>query len=235
MRSAVLTIVWVCFFSFELVAQSFEVSGVQENYRGFIGDVVKAPLTLKNNTSKPINVVLKRISSQLGSTQKSFLSIAGNHLDSQVEDIIVRLEPGQTLSNVAINLEAGLVPGFSTTKFVLFNKSNPTDSYSLDLAFLIEEKGERTNIFQSPSIIVYDIYPNPISDHAYVQYQILRERVSAKIVIHNVLGNPLSQYELPAHDTQVKMAAESFNPGIYFYTLYLENEAVMTRKLIVKK
>ena len=57
----------------------------------------------------------------------------------------------------------------------------------------------------------------------------------AKIIIHNILGSPIDEYSLPSAENRVKIRAESMGAGIYLYTLYLDNEGVITRKLIVKK
>jgi hypothetical protein len=68
-----------------------------------------------------------------------------------------------------------------------------------------------------------------------VDYNIINDDIEAKIIIHNILGNAIEEYDLPAAENKVKIRAESMNAGIYFYTLYLDNEGVVTRKLIVKK
>jgi hypothetical protein len=59
--------------------------------------------------------------------------------------------------------------------------------------------------------------------------------VKAKVVIHNILGKSLGEYELPNADTKIKIAIDEMPAGVYFYTIYLNNEGVFTRKLIVRK
>jgi hypothetical protein len=59
--------------------------------------------------------------------------------------------------------------------------------------------------------------------------------VKAKIVVHSVLGNSMGEYELSIFEKQAKILTGDLNAGIYFYTLYIDGEAVMTRKLIVKR
>jgi hypothetical protein len=81
---------------------------------------------------------------------------------------------------------------------------------------------------------LHDVYPNPVSDYAYVDYKILSDRTKARIVIHNILGNSVGEYDLPLAESRIKIRTEELNAGIYFYTLYIDNEGVMTRKLVVK-
>lgn len=218
-----------------LIAQSFEITDLQDSYKGNIGDLIRAPLHLKNNTHKPITLIVRKAETQIGSTQKNFFCIDNNCLDQRTEDYILRLEPGQVLQNFAIGLEAGLTEGYSTVKYIIYNKSNPSENTHIELNFTVEAKPEKSNIYTSKFITIKDVYPNPVTEYANLEYQLHTDQVKTRIVIHNILGNVLTEYELPYTENLVKIVAEQFSSGIYFYTLYIDNEGVMTRKLIVKK
>jgi len=218
-----------------LNAQNFEVSGLQESYKGSIGDLIRAHLRFKNNTDKPITLILRKLETQIGGTQKNFFCLDNNCLDQRTEDYILKIEPGQTLQNFSIGLEAGLVEGFSAVKYIVYNKSNPSETSQIELNFVVEGRPEKSSIYTSRFITIHDVYPNPVTDHANIDYQLHTDHVKTKIVIHNILGNVLTEYQLPFAETRIKILAEQFSAGIYFYTLYIDNEGVMTRKLIVKK
>jgi hypothetical protein len=217
-----------------LRAQSFEVREVAENHKGFIGDQIKAPLSIKNTTQKTLVLLIRRSHSQLGSTQKAFFCPGGDFQEANADEITIRLEPGQTLENFAVGLDAGLVPGVSSVKYTIINRSNPADYQDIELNFSVEEKPAKNDLYSSRFITIHDVYPNPVSDFAHIEYRLLDDRVKAKIVIHNILGSALSEYPLPYLESKVKIKADELTPGIYFYTLYLDNESVMTRKLIVR-
>jgi hypothetical protein len=226
----------VCLWmAFHTRAQTFEVSGVAENYKGYIGETIKAPVRLKNISNKTITLVFRKTDSQIGSTQKNYICPDGNCHDFILEDYSFKLEPGQTLQNFTVGLEAGLVQGISRVRYVVFNKSNPADAREIELNFSVEEKPVKDNIFNSRFITIHDVYPNPVSDVAQIEYKLLTDRVKAKIVIHNILGSAQAEYELPVFETKVKFKVDELTAGVYFYTLYLDNEGVMTRKLIVKR
>lgn len=216
-------------------AQNFEVSGVVENYKGYIGETIKAPIQLKNTSNKTITLIFRKADVQIGSTQKNFICPDGQCHEFGYEEYSVKLEPGQTLQNFSIALDAGLVHGISRVKYAVFNKSNPTEMREIELNFSVEEKPVKNNIFNSRHITIHDVYPNPVSDVAQIEYKLQTDRVKAKIIIHNILGSALAEYELPFAETKVKLRADEFTAGVYFYTLYLDNEGVMTRKLIVKR
>ena len=231
-------ILWLVMFgccTFGVYGQSFEIAPLQDVYKGYIGETVKVPLKLTNHTDKSITLIVRKVSSDLGGTQKNYFCLNNDCLDQQVQDVIVRVEPRQTLSEFSIALEAGLANGISSAKYLVFNRHNTTETMEFELHFAVEERSAKEDIFTSPHIIIHDVYPNPVVDYAYVNYNVINKEVESKIIIHNILGNPIDEYGLPSDENKVKIRAESMNAGIYFYTLYLDNEGVMTRKLIVKK
>ena len=233
--SRILWLVFLWFFAVPAFAQSFDVGTIQEVYKSYIGETVKVPVALTNHTEKPLTLILRRVSSNLGGTQKNYFCPENNCLDENIEDLVIRLEPRQSLEDLHIALDAGLANGFSSAKYIVFNRLNPTENVEFDLNFSVEERSAKEDIFTHPHIILHDVYPNPIVDYAFINYNMTSDEVEAKIVIHNILGSPIEEYDLPSAENKVKIRAESMNAGIYFYTLYLDNEGLITRKIIVKK
>lgn len=230
-----LVMVWMCTLSSGLAAQGFEITGLQDSYKGTIGEVIKAPLQFRNNSNRILTLIIRKASSQIGTSQKNYFCHEGRCLDQEVDDYIVKVDPGQTLTTLQVALEAGLVPGISSVRYLAYNKSNPAELLEFDLNFVVDEKAKKENIYDSRHITLQDVYPNPAVDYAFVDYQVLQDQVKAKIIVHNVLGNPMGEYELPIFENKAKILTSDLNAGIYFYTLYIDGEAVMTRKLIVKK
>lgn len=231
----VLLAVMMVVMNFAVFAQGFEVGNIQETYKGTIGETIKAPVRLKNTTDKPITLVVRKVSGQIGSTQKNYLCVDGNCLDQRVEEYMVKLEAGQTLNTFLVALDAGLVSGESVVRFQVYNRTNPGQIVEFDLNFNVEERPEKESIYTSKSVTLKDVYPNPVVDQAVVDYKILNERVKAKLVVHNLLGSIVGEYNLPTFENFVRVKTDELAAGIYFYTLYVDDESVMTRKLIVRK
>lgn len=227
---AIMILVGTC-----LYGQGFEIAPLQETYKGLIGETIKVPLRFKNTSDKPITLIIRKVSEQIGSTQKKYFCIDNNCLDSKVEDYIIKVEPGQSISNFFVALDAGLNETESTLRFLAYNKSNPHQSIEVDLNFEVEEKPDKATIYNSRFITVYDVYPNPAVEEAFLDYHLANDNVNAKILVHNILGNIIGEYSLSSLEKRVRIKTEDQSAGIYFYTLYVENEGVMTRKLIVKK
>jgi hypothetical protein len=228
----VISMIVVCSWAY---SQGFEISAVQDAYKGSIGETIKAPLRFKNTSEKPITLIIRKANEQIGSTQKTYFCLDNNCLDQKVEDYIVKIEPGQTLANFNVALEGGLVSGVSSIKYMVYSKSNPAQFIEVDLNFAVEERTEKVSIYNSRHITLYDVYPNPAIQHANVAYRLLNDQVEAKILVHNILGNMVGEYELPSLENLVRIKTDDLSAGIYFYTLYIDNEGVTTRKLIVKK
>src|SRR5687767_8972099 len=106
----------VCFIcaAYSLNAQTFEVVGLQDSYRAIIGETIKVPLHFKNNTDKTIILVIRKVSNQIGSTQKNYFCIDNNCLDQRTEDYTIRVEPNQVINSFNVALEAGLAQGVSS-------------------------------------------------------------------------------------------------------------------------
>lgn len=234
MKIVLLVVMWTV-LNCAVFAQGFEIAGLQDNYKGSIGETIKAPLRFKNTSDKTITLVIRKISGQIGSTQKNYICIDGNCLDQRVEDYLVKLDAGQTLSTFQVALDAGLVSGESVIKYQAYNRINPGQVIEFDLNFNVEERPEKDNIYSSRFVTLHDVYPNPAVDQAVVDYKILNDRVKAKLIVHNLLGNIVGEYSLPSFENFVRVKTDELTAGIYFYTLYVDDESVMTRKLIVRK
>jgi hypothetical protein len=218
-----------------VLGQGFEIAPLQESYKGLIGETIKVPLRFKNNSDKPISLIIRKVTEQIGSTQKKYFCLDNNCLDSKIEDYVLKVEPGQSVNNFYVALDAGLNRNESTLRYLAFNKANPNQFMEVELNFEVEEKPDKATIYNSRYITVYDVYPNPAVEEAFVDYDLLSDNVNAKILVHNILGNIIGEYALSSLEKKVRIKIEDQSAGIYFYTLYVENEGVMTRKLIVKK
>ena len=230
-----LLLAMMMFSCFLGISQGFEITPLQESYRGSIGETIKVPLRFKNNSDKPITLVIRKVFEQIGSTQKKYFCIENNCLDPKVDDYLLKVEAGQTVTNFFVALDGGLNDSESTIRYLAYNKSNPNQSLEVDLNFDVKEKSDIATIYNSRQITLYDIYPNPASDIANLSYKLTSDQVKAKILLHNILGNIIGEYALTSMENLVRIRTEDLSPGIYFYTLYVENEGVLTRKLIVKK
>jgi hypothetical protein len=212
--------------------QGFEVVDKQDSYQAAISETLQIPVRVKNTSDKPQTYIIRRAPSEASSFQKGYFCLGKNCLEQGVEDFTRRLEPGETL-DLYYTLETGLVTGPANLRFEIAAKGNHPLEHNINVQ--IDEKRETSFVFQSRDITIHDVYPNPVVDQAFIDYRIHNEAVKARVVIHNILGRTMNEADLPVYETKLKLQTEELSTGIYFYTLYLDNAGVLTRKLIVRK
>lgn len=217
-----------------VAGQGFEIVDRQETYQAVISETLQIPVRIKNTSDKPQFYVIRKISADMGGSQKGYFCLGKNCLEQGIDEFSKRIEPGETI-DLYYTIETGLITGVSALRFEVFARGMPQHAQEHNVAIQIEEKREISFVFQSKDITIHDVYPNPVTDQAFIDYKIHNESVKAKVVIHNILGRTMNETELPVFETKIKLQAEELTTGIYFYTLYLDNGGVLTRKLIVRK
>ncbi|MEM6298158.1 MAG: T9SS type A sorting domain-containing protein [Bacteroidota bacterium] len=79
-----------------------------------------------------------------------------------------------------------------------------------------------------------EAYPNPARDEINFDYQLNSNVGEVKIVMHNVLGNIVGEYELNAFDSHLTIRTDGMQSGIYFYTVSVDGQNALTRKIIIR-
>ena len=217
-------------------AQTFSVEE-KKQITGHLGEQLTASFSITNISEQPIYIQIKRIEKNIGTGQKTWFCWNNECFDEETKQLPLskKIEPGQTITSFRSVLTAGLLEGYSQLKYVIFNKENPADFIEVEANYTVEGAKTEADIYSSEDVVINDLYPNPITEFAVIKYSIKNKDAEVKIVIHSVLGSIMGEYKLQPLESEIKIQAEEFNPGIYFYTLYIDNEGVMTRKLIVRK
>lgn len=232
-RCLVIGFLFICLG--QALGQSFELIDRQDSYQGNISQTLRIPIKIRNTTDRAQFYIIRKLQGELGSTQKGYFCLDRNCLEPGMDKFSKKIEPGETLENLYYSLETGLITGQNSINFEIFPQWNPDETVEHRVNISIEEKAVKTYVFQSKEITIHDVYPNPISDQAFIDYKIHNESMKAKLVIHNILGSALGEYALPTFETKIKIQTEDLAAGVYFYTVYLDEEGVLTRKLIVRK
>jgi len=214
-------------------AQNFELVDKLDSYQATFSQLVKVPLKIKNNTDKPQFFVIRKVRSDFGESQKGYFCLENNCLEPAIVEFSKRVDPEEII-NLYYTVESGLNQVQNTLKFEIFPKGSPGEGIEHNVIIVVDERIQRS-LYQSREITIHDVYPNPVLDQAIIDYKISNDLVKAKIVLHNVLGKPLGDYELSPGDTRIKILTDDLPSGVYFYTLYLNNNGVFTRKIMVRK
>jgi hypothetical protein len=230
-------IVAICMLTISLsgLTQTFDLLDRQDAIQANLGETLRIPIKIRNNSEKAQFYIIRKLPSDLPTSPKGYFCFDNKCLESGISEFSKRVEPGETLQKLVYVVEGSLLTSQSAVRFQVFPRLNPQDIQDYSVAITVNEKLGKPVLFQSKDITIHDVYPNPVQDHAFIDYQLHNENVKAKLVIHNILGRPLDEYELNSSETRAKIQTEEFTSGIYFYTLYLDNNGILTRKLIIRK
>jgi len=84
------------------------------------------------------------------------------------------------------------------------------------------------------SIQVSDIYPNPATNYINLDYSLPKEIESANIAIYNVLGSVVMKQQVELMNNKFRMDISELDGGVYFYSLLLNGESYITKKLVIR-
>ncbi len=230
-----LTSLLILFVSLNAIGQNFQLLDRQDSYQATINETVRIPFRIKNATEKAQFYVIRKTGGELGGSQKGYFCLDKTCLEPGIEEFSKRVEAGETLHNLYYVVETGLQASQSSVRFEVFVKGHPNESVDHTINLVVEEKPSRSLVYQSKEITVHDIFPNPIQNEGFMDYKIHQEQVKAKVVVHNILGKTMGEYDLSFQENRVKILADELASGIYFYTIYIDNNGVTTRKMIVRK
>jgi hypothetical protein len=216
-------------------AQNFDLLDRADSYSAHFSQTIKIPIKIRNGSEKAQFYVVRLLSAELSGTQKGYFCLDKTCLETGVTEFSKRIEGGSTLEGLYYALETGLVAGQYPIKFEVFARGNVQSSIRHNVNVNVDEKQSKSYVYQSKDITIHDVYPNPVIDQAFIDYRLHSENVKAKLIVHNILGSSMNNLDLPYGETKVKIQAEELTPGVYFYTLYLDNIGVLTRKLIVRR
>lgn len=229
---------WFCFLlctaSFSVSGQNLELLPIPESLMTTTGQALKIPIQIKNSGEKAQFYLIKIADADLKTGQKGYFCLNGDCLTEEITEISKRVEAASTLTGLYYVLETGLATGQSQLLFEVSVRGSTTITES-PVTIMVDEKQPKNVVFKSKDIMIHEIYPNPVSSTAYIDYELYNERKAAKVVIHNILGTPMGEQELSSTENRAKILTDELSPGIYFYTVYLDNEGLITRKMVVRR
>lgn len=243
MKTKFLTILTlVCMVALKAAGQSFELIGFNPSQTGVVGEDIRTPLLIKNLSNETVYYSVYEVKKQIGSSQTTRICIGDDCFTGKaavgrenITRMIRKLTPGATDKTFSLVLEGGLVPALSSATYRIVNTKDPADYIQIELQYEVSELQKDGLLYSSINVELSDVYPNPVNETAVFDYKIKNDSKEAKIIIHNVLGVVAGEYKLNPFERQLKISVEHFNPGVYFYSLYIDNEGVATKKLVVRK
>jgi len=128
----------------------------------------------------------------------------------------------------------------------LFSSPNASESTGVATTEVVEKTSDRRQpameaqlraeeqLYVNDKISVSNIYPNPASEYADLDYNITASIRDAKVIIYNVLGSQMAELPLSKNDRKLRVNTKDMPTGLYFYQLSLDGQKVATKKMLVR-
>lgn len=217
-------------------AQSLQLLGNATNiHTAKTNTWIDTPLTISNVSDRPVRVAIRPIPRQLDPSQVSSLCFEEECVENGQALELITLFPGESVSDVLLRFNTGFEERSSTIKYFIYNLDDPQDGIYHELTYRVLNAFPYGILFSQDGLQVGNAYPNPATTEATIDYTLPSIDGTARITVHNLLGNKLLEAELKPDQTNLKLSTDRLNNGIYFYSLYLNGQEMVTKKLVVRK
>ncbi|TDQ14768.1 putative secreted protein (Por secretion system target) [Algoriphagus boseongensis] len=217
------------------LAQEVEVLSGPVDFGGEIGSMQRKTILLQNGSLQTKTYFLKSLRGGIGSSQKVRICIGDQCFDPKrdLAKINLKLAPGEIFTDLYLEFEMGITETRGSFDLLFVNVENLRDSFVVEAKYEVKADGKEN--FTHKDIKISEIYPNPSNRVAQLDYELVNPKAKAKITINSFIGNPIAEYELDPTRSSLVINVTDFQPGVYFYTLFVDNKNVVTKKLQVKK
>lgn len=204
-------------------------------FSGRIGTAQRKSLIIQNEGSQAKEYQLKFLRGNIGSSQNIRLCIADKCFDPRRDFAKIKLilQPGEIFTDMYIEFEMGIAETKGNFDLQFVNATNPRDVFAIESIY--EVFNPTIDNTSHRDISIGSAYPNPSSRSAQIDYEYKNPNVAAKITINSFIGNPVAEYTLDPTQKNIVINVTDLNPGVYFYTLFVDNKNIVTKKLVVKK
>ena len=204
-------------------------------FSGDIGSSQRKTVILQNESNQTKTYFLKNVRGSVGSSQKVRVCLNDQCFDPKrdLAKISIDLAPGEVVTDLYLEFEMGITETRGSFDLYFVNAENIRDNFVVEARYEVAA-GSNAD-FLHKDIKLSEIYPNPSNRIAQLDYEVVNPNAKAKITINSFIGNPIAEYELDPERNSLLINVSDFQPGVYFYTLFIDNKNVVTKKLQVKK
>ncbi len=217
-------------------ARQVRVLNERIEFNGKINTSQRKSLILQNDSDEEKEYFLRYLRGNIGSSQSMKICLDRICFDpiKDASKIKIVLKPGEVITDLYLEFDLGIIETRGTFDLHFFNTDNLRDMFVIEGVYHVVA-GEAENYFNHKDIELGGVYPNPTMRVAQLDYKIKNPAVNARVVVNSFIGNPIYDFRLdPLHHT-LEINVTDLNPGVYFYTIIIDNKNIVTKKLVVKR
>ena len=154
---------------------------------------------------------------------------------SSVSSDDLPIKAGQVVDPLSYGISADMDPatcfGTYVVRYTVFNVNNTNDSTSFTLTYMVGTVGI-SNV-ETKNFKIGNISPNPVSTSASIKYDFPIVPQSASIKVYNMIGLMVTEIKIDGQKGKVLVDPASLSNGVYFYSLFVNDNIIATKQLIV--
>lgn len=237
MNAQLLKLILVLLVLFPIFAEAQQVHVLSEavEFSGKIGSSQRKTVILHNESAQPKTFLLRNIKGSIGSSQKMRICLGDQCFDPKKDlaKVMLKLAPGEIYTDLFLEFELGIAETLGSFDLVFVNSEALRDFFVVEAKYSVSSEPKTDFLYKD--VKLGDIYPNPSNRVAQLDYTVVNPKSKAKITVTSFIGNPIAEFELDPTQNSLVIHVADFQPGVYFYTLFVDNKNVITKKLQVKK
>jgi hypothetical protein len=122
--------------------------------------------------------------------------------------------------------------GESIITYVFFNVNNVNDSAGVVVHFNATPTVINETVIAKAE--VSNPYPNPAINYTSFKYRFPENTIHAQFILRDILGFPVKEIEIDNPEGKLLINTTDIKSGIYFYSFYVDDKLILTKKLIVR-
>ncbi len=194
-----------------------------------------ANVQVKNNTDRDIAVKAKREDIQVVEGSYNYLCwVTCFQPDILISPDAYTIPAGEMTPEETFGGHYGPQGNAGTTivKYTFFKDGDETDAVSFIVQFVVTPSSVDDILARSN---FSNAYPNPATAQAAIDYQFPSDVKRANLTLFNMLGQAVKTVELNNNRGRAVFSVNDLKEGVYFYSLFINDELAQTKKLVVRK
>ena len=214
-------------------------SGSDERYKTNINPIKNALSNLTKLDGKSYNLDFSKIglkSENVKNTKEIRYGLLAQEVKEIFPDLV--LQESDSLKTLSINYD-----GFIPILIEAIKELNTELTVSKDLISELQKRLEgmetngsnnlkSTSIYNSEAKLFQNI-PNPFTTETNIRFELPSDFNDAFILIYNMQGNQIMKKTLNNTDSQITINGNELQPGMYMYSLIVDNQEIDTLKMIL--
>lgn len=233
-----LFLICACLFLLLPFHSEAQVRVLSENieFNGKIGTSQRKSLILQNESNQRKEYNLRFLRGNIGTSQNIKICIGDTCYDPRKElsKVKLLLKPGEIVTDLYLEFDFGIVETKGNFELHFISPENNRDLFVIEAIYNVSNPNADGNDVDHKDISIGSVYPNPSNRIAQIDYNFKNPRAAAKITINSFIGNPVAEFRLDPRQKTLVMNVEDLRPGVYFYTLFVDNKNIVTKKLVVE-